>query len=110
MYFPLVTLAYNEQAYTDLSFNFYDFMFNIKATLTWLIISCMIFLPFKMLRDLGLLIYPRYRDLLVQNSETIKKIRKEIVKRNSKLLELDLEEDEAHFLERRKTLTHKHTQ
>ena len=101
-------MAYNEQANTLVSYNFYDFMFNPKAALSWIVISCMIFLPYKMCRDMGLLIYPRYRDLLVQNSEPIKYIRREIVKRNRKLLELDLEEDEAHFLERRKTMAHKH--
>ena len=60
-----------------------------------------------MVRDLGLLVCPRYRDLLVRNEEPVHHIRQEILKRNSKLLELDLEEDEAHFLERRRT--HKHT-
>lgn len=98
MYFPLVTLAYNEQANTLLSHNFYEFMFNPKATLAWIIISAMIFLPYKMVRDLAFLLCPRYRDLLVRNTDPVKKIRQEIVKRNSHLLELDLEDDEAHFL------------
>ena len=75
MYFPLVTIAYNYEPGSQVSFNFFDFMFNPKAFFTWLLISSAVFLPFKMAKDIGTLLYPRYRDLLVQGSNEIDRIR-----------------------------------
>ena len=75
MYFPLVTIAYNYEPGSQVSFNFFDFMFNPKAFFTWLLISSAVFLPFTMAKDIGTLLYPRYRDLLVQGSNEIDRIR-----------------------------------
>ena len=102
MYFPLVTVGYNSQAETFVSFNFFEFMFNPRALFSWIVISAACFLPFKMAKDLGILLYPRYRDLLVQESEEIERIRMEIMKRNKHLLDLDLEENEAEFKKKRR--------
>ena len=66
IYFPLLSLGYNSTAGTPVSYNFFEFMFNPRATLAWILMTASTFLPFKMARDLGLLIYPRYRDLLIQ--------------------------------------------
>ncbi len=106
MYFPLVTLAYNEEPVSLVAFNFYDFMFNARACFLWILTSSMIFLLFKAVKDYGMLLYPRYRDLIVNNSDHIRQIRAQIVKRNRTLLQLDLEEDEAHYREKRKPTIH----